>query len=135
MEIISRRLVGAAVLASALVIGWVLLGSNPRPQAPPAADEKARMKPPEALTARPGAFDEYLAMCHFFCESVDAGCYQYDDPDGGRAILSGGCTYPPCPPDMMAAKYPYDAAVAELKLACASCRAMCPGTIGRPEKH
>jgi len=135
MKNLSARAVGAASLAAALVIGCALLGANPTPQAPPAADEKGKMAPPPPFTGRPDAYGEYLVMCHFCETAADAGCYEYQDPDGGRvALLGGGCTYPPCPPDLIAFEA-YDAAVAELKLACASCRAMCPGTIGRPEKY
>jgi|SRR3954464_12240807 hypothetical protein len=71
---------------------------------------------------------ELDAMCDY-CSQPDGGCYAFV-PDGkvGPYDLDG-CSYPPCR-DVVRGD---GGAPPEKKLACAACRAMCPGTEGAPK--
>ena len=121
MKIRVSRTVGAVALSSALVASGLVFA------------ESAQRKPPPAPR---GQAAEYASMCKY-CESATNGaCYAFhpkttrsllaDAGTDGGVITEGACTYPPCSPvDAMMN-------LAELKLACATCRAICPNTSGGP---
>jgi hypothetical protein len=112
MNITSRTL-GAVALGAGLLIGALLLAQKgPGVTAKDASGVATPDTVPDA--------GEYADMCQF-CDNGDGGCYDYDHK--GRP---SGCTYPPCQPG----KDSYDPVLEREKLACASCRAMCPGTKG-----
>ena len=125
MNIRLSRTAAAVVFASALVAAGLVLAA---PSKKPA-------------TASRGQQAEYASMCRY-CESATNGaCYAYQPgaahaasllpdagPDAGMST-EGACTYPPCSPATMMMK---GSSLAELKLVCASCRAMCPNTSGAP---
>jgi hypothetical protein len=133
MKIGISRTAGAVALASALVVSGLVLAAAPS-------------KKPSTSAVR-GQAAEYASMCRF-CETATKGaCYAYDRAPSRMASAfvpgdagigsdagmntEGACTYPPCAPTEMLM---LDGGLAEFKLACASCRALCPNTSGGPER-
>src|SRR3954464_4629405 len=108
MKIRISRTAGAVTRASALVVSGLVLAQS------------------AGKTAAPrGQAAEYASMCKF-CESNTSGsCFAFS-LDGG--MDTNTCTYPPCSTNNM--KLP--GTLPELKLACATCRAICPKTSGAP---
>jgi hypothetical protein len=123
MKIRISRTAGAVALASGLVASGLVLAAAP--------------KKPASSPAR-GQAAEYASMCRF-CENTGGACYAFGSggaskelamsTDGGMSADAGmgtdTCTYPPC-------SNPTAMSTVQLKLACASCRAMCPKTSGGP---
>ncbi len=108
MKMRISRTAGAVALASALVVSGLVL-----------AQTAGRTTVPKTQAA------EYASMCKFCETSTDGACFAFG-PDAG--LKDGGmdtntCTYPPCSTNNAAR-------LAELKLACATCRAICPNTSG-----
>lgn len=118
MKIRLSRTAGIFVFASALVAGGLVFAA-------PSA------KKPAPSTR--GQAAEYASMCKYCETATNGACYAFQTAsraavlpaaDGGMNT-EGACSYPPCSTEPMMAK-----GLAELKLACASCRAMCPKTSG-----
>jgi hypothetical protein len=127
MNIRVSRTAAAVVFASALVAAGLVLAA---PSKKPA-------------TASRGQQAEYASMCKYCENATNGACYAYAYQPGAAPAASllpdagadagmsteGACTYPPCAPVNMMMK---GTSLAELKLVCASCRAMCPNTSGAP---
>lgn len=119
MKIRISRTAGAVALASALVASGLVLAAAPK-------------KP--AATPR-GQAAELASMCRF-CEANKSICSGSGSggatkelalaPDAGMSTET--CTYPPC--STTSARMV--GSLAELKLACAGCRAICPKASGAP---
>jgi hypothetical protein len=115
MKIRVSRTVGAVALSSALVASGLVFAAS------------AQKKPSTG-----GQAAEYASMCKYCETSTNGACYAFHSSatrslvaDAG-ASTEGACTYPPCSPVNAMMN------MVELKLACATCRAICPNTSGAP---
>ena len=106
----SRIIVAVTIgLAAIATLGGLVLSAKARASPPPANE----------------FLKEYGGMCTY-CQMATVGaCYEYDKKPGE----GGGCTYPPCTPPPIE-RYKDNDGFQSLKLACASCRAMCSCTKG-----
>lgn len=115
MKIRISRTAGAVALASALVAsGLVLAAPTKKPAAPR------------------GQAAEHASMCRF-CESNKSACFGSGAEAAMMTAKDAGmetdtCSYPPCSTTSLT----MSGSLAELKLACASCRAICPKASGAP---
>ena len=115
MKIRISRTAGALALASALVASGLVLAAPPKKPAVPR-----------------GQAAEHASMCRF-CESNRSACFGSGPEAAAVTAMDAGmqtetCSYPPCSTTSLSAS----ANLAELKLACASCRAICPNASGAP---
>jgi NAD-dependent dihydropyrimidine dehydrogenase PreA subunit len=108
MKIRISRTAGAVVLASALVVSGLVLAQSAG-----------------KTTAPRGQAAEYASMCKFCENNTNGSCFAFS-LDGG--VDTNTCTYPPCSTNNMKTA----GTLPELKLACATCRAICPRTSGAP---
>lgn len=123
MNIRISRTAGAVALASALVASGLVLAAAPTKKPAPAPRGQAA---------------EYASMCRFCENSTNGACFAYGPAGAAKEFVMAAdagirdagmdtetCTYPPC-------SNPTAMSTVQLKLACATCRAICPNTSGGP---